>query len=134
MSKLNNKGQSLALFTIFVPVIIMVGTLVVDVSYAKYNNRKINSIAKEVLDYGLNHIDDNPCDEMVKLIYKNDESIDEYKIDINNAEKKINIVLSKSTKGFFGSIVGKEIYSEKCFYEGYFNGEEKIIEKKGLEK
>ena len=51
-----------------------------------------------------------------------------------HAEKKINIVLSKSTKGFFGSIVGKEIYSEKCFYEGYFNGEEKIIEKKGLEK
>lgn len=130
MSKLNNKGQSLALFTIFVPVIIMVGTLVIDVSYAKYNSRKINAIAKEVLDYGLTNINNNPYDEMVNLIYKNDENIDEYKIDIKDDEKKIDISLSKSAKGFFGSIVGKEIYTEKCSYTGYFKDEEKIIEKK----
>lgn len=130
MSKLNNKGQSLVLFTIFVPVIIMVGTLVIDVSYAKYNSRKINAIAKEVLDYGLTNIENNPYDEMVNLIYKNDENIDEYKIDIKEDEKKIDISLSKSAKGFFGSIVGKEIYTEKCSYTGYFKDEEKIIEKK----
>lgn len=130
MSKLNNKGQSLALFTIFVPVIIMVGTLVIDVSYAKYNSRKISAIAKEVLDYGLTNIENNPYDEMVNLIYKNDENIDEYKIDIKEDEKKIDISLSKSAKGFFGSIVGKEIYTEKCSYTGYFKDEEKIIEKK----
>ena len=88
MSKLNNKGQSLALFTIFVPVIIMVGTLVIDVSYAKYNSRKISAIAREVLDYGLTNIENNPYDEMVNLIYKNDENIDEYKIDIKEDEKK----------------------------------------------
>lgn len=130
MSKLNNKGQSLALFTIFVPVIIMVGTLVIDVSYAKYNSRKISAIAKEVLDYGLTNIENNPYDEMVNLIYKNDENIDEYKIDIKEDEKRIDISLSKSAKGFFGSIVGKEIYTEKCSYTGYFKDEEKIIEKK----
>ena len=130
MSKLNNKGQSLVLFTIFVPVIIMVGTLVIDVSYAKYNSRKISAIAREVLDYGLTNIENNPYDEMVNLIYKNDENIDEYKIDIKEDEKKIDISLSKSAKGFFGSIVGKEIYTEKCSYTGYFKDEEKIIEKK----
>ena len=36
MSRLNNKGQSLAIFVIFVPVFIMMGTYVVDVSFAKY--------------------------------------------------------------------------------------------------
>ena len=130
MSKLNNKGQSLVLFTVFVSVIIMVGTLVIDVSYAKYNSRKISAIAKEVLDYGLTNIENNPYDEMVNLIYKNDENIDEYKIDIKEDEKKIDISLSKSAKGFFGSIVGKEIYTEKCSYTGYFKVEKKIIEKK----
>ena len=130
MSKLNNKGQSLALFTIFVPVIIMVGTLVIDVSYAKYNSRKISAIAREVLDYGLTNIENNPYDEMVNLIYKNDENIDEYKIDIKEDEKKIDISLSKSAKGFFGSIVGKEIHTEKCSDTGYFKDEEEIIEKK----
>ena len=130
MNKLNNRGQSLALFIVFIPVIIMVGTLVVDISYAKYNNRKINSIAKEVLDYGLTNIDSNPYNDMIDLIYKNDENIDEYKIDIKVDEKQIDISLSKTIKGFFGSIVGKEIYIEKCSYTGYFKEQEKIIEKK----
>lgn len=129
MRMINNKGQSLVLFIVFVPIVIMMGTLIIDVSYAKYNNRKINSIAKLVLDYGLNNIDDNPYDEMVNLIYKNDETIDEYKIDINYETKKINIMLTKSTKGFFGSIVGKYIYNEKCVYVGYFNEDKKIFER-----
>lgn len=134
MNNLNNKGQSLALFIIFIPVIIMIGTLCIDVSYAKYNNRKINMIAKEIVDYGLRHIDDNPYDEMVKLIYQNDDDIDSYKIDINSENKTIDVSISKSTKGFFGSLVGKEIYNEECSYKGYYNEDNKIIEKKVLEK
>ena len=60
MSKLGNKGQSLAIFVIFIPVFIMIGTLVVDVCYAKYNARRLDNIAKEVLRYGLKHIEEEP--------------------------------------------------------------------------
>lgn len=129
MSRLNNKGQSLVLFIIFVPLVIIMGALIVDLSYAKYNSRKINLIAKLVLDYGLNNIENDPYNEMVNLIYKNDEDIDEYKIDIDSDNKKIDIMISKSTKSFFSSIIGKEIYAQKCIYAGYFNEEEKIIER-----
>ena len=53
MSRLNNKGQSLAIFVIFVPVFIMMGTYVVDVSFAKYNERRLDNLNKQVINYGL---------------------------------------------------------------------------------
>ena len=114
MNKLNNKGQSLAIFVIFVPVFIMIGTFVVDVSFAKYNERRLDNLNKQVINYGLKHIDEEPYDNMVDLIYQNDSDIDSYEININNETKEISVTLSKSTKGFFGSIVGKEIYNKKC--------------------
>lgn len=130
MSKLNNKGQSLAIFVIFVPVFIMIGTFVVDVSFAKYNERRLDNLNKQVINYGLKHIDEEPYDNMVDLIYQNDSDIDFYEININNETKEISVTLSKSTKGFFGSIVGKEIYNEKSSLKGYIKDDKKIIEKK----
>lgn len=130
MNKLNSKGQSLAIFVIFVPVFIMIGTLVVDVSFARYQSRRLDNISKVVLDYGLDNIDKEPYNNMVDLIYQNDDEIDSYSIDINAETKEINISISKSTKGFFGSIVGKEIYKEKSDFVGYFKYDKKIIEKK----
>lgn len=130
MNRLGNKGQSLAIFVIFVPVIIMVGVMVVDVTFARYNVRKLDNITKMVVRYGLEHIDGEPYNNMVDLIYQNDDEIDSYTIDINDENKTINISISKSTKGFFGSIVGKEIYKEKSNFTGYFKNDKKIIEKK----
>lgn len=130
MSRLNNKGQSLAIFVIFVPVFIMMGTYVVDVSFAKYNERRLDNLNKQVINYGLKHIDEEPYDNMIDLIYQNDSDIDFYEININNETKEISVTLSKSTKGFFGSIVGKEIYNEKSSLKGYIKDDKKIIEKK----
>ena len=129
MNRLNSKGQSLAIFVIFIPVFIMIGTLVVDVSFARYNVRKLDNINKLVINYGLEHIESDPYDNMVDLIYKNDSEVDNYEIKINLEEKKINVNISKSTKGFFGSIVGKEIYKEKSSFIGYIKDDKKIIEK-----
>ena len=129
MNRLNSKGQSLAIFVIFVPVFIMIGTLVVDVSFARYNVRKLDNINKLVINYGLEHIESDPYDTMVDLIYKNDSEVDDYEIKINLEEKKINVNISKSTKGFFGSIVVKEIYKEKSSFIGYIKDDKKIIEK-----
>ena len=129
MNRLNSKGQSLAIFVIFVPVFIMIGILVVDVSFARYNARRLDNINKLVINYGLEHIESDPYDTMVDLIYKNDSEVDDYEIKINLEEKKINVNISKSTKGFFGSIVGKEIYKEKSSFIGYIKDDKKIIEK-----
>lgn len=128
MSKLSNKGQSLALFIVFVPFFIMMGTFVVDMAYAKYNANKLDETTKMVLRYGLKHIEEDPYNDMVDLIYQNDTKIDNYDIKINTEEKTISIVIDKASRGFFGNIIGKEIYKEKCNYKGYFIEDKIIIE------
>lgn len=126
---MNNKGQSLAIFIIFVPVFIMIGVFVIDVYNAKLESRKLDDINKMVIKYGLDHIEEDPYDDMVNLIYKNDDEIDDYKIEINTEEQTIKIVIKKTTNGFFGRIIGKEIFTEESNYYGYIKNDKKIIEK-----
>lgn len=126
---MNNKGQSLAIFIIFVPVFIMIGVLVIDVYNAKLESRKLDDINKMVIKYGLDHIEEDPYNDMVNLIYKNDDEIDDYKIEINTEEQTIKIVIKKTTNGFFGRIIGKEIFTEESNYYGYIKNDKKIIEK-----
>ena len=128
MNRLSNKGQSLAMFIVFIPFFIMMGTFVVDMAYAKYNSNKLNETTKMVLRYGLNHIEEDPYDDMVDLLYQNDTKIDNYEIKINLEEKNINIDVERASRGFFGNIFGKDIYKEKSSYKGYINEEKIIIE------
>lgn len=128
MSRLSNKGQSLAMFIVFIPFFIMMGTFVVDMVYAKYNSNKLNETTKMVLRYGLNHIEEDPYNDMVDLLYQNDTKIDNYEIKIDLLEKNINITVERASYGFFGSLVGKEIYKEKSNYKGYKKEDKIIIE------
>lgn len=129
MSRLGNKGQALVIFVIFVPVFIIVGAFMVDLTFAQYNEREINDIAQIVIDYGLDHLDGEPYTNMVDLIYQNDDGVDDYSIEIDEENQRITLSISKSTKGFFGRIIGKEIYKESCSYVGYLKDDKKIIEK-----
>lgn len=128
MNRLSNKGQSLAIFVIFVPFFIMFGTFVVDLGFAKYNSGKLNELTKMIIRYGMNHIDEDPYHEMVDLIYQNDDEIDNYKIEIDPLNKVVKVSIDKATNGFFGSIIGREIYKEKSSYVGRIDNERIIIE------
>lgn len=128
MSRLSNKGQSLTLFVVFIPLIIMLGCLVIDLGFAKYNKNKLNELTKMVTSYGVKHIDEEPYNEMVDLLYQNDDSIDNYKIEVKPDEKIVSVSVDKATKGFFGKIINKEMYKEKSSYVGKIENEKIIIE------
>ncbi len=129
MIKLSNRGQSLALFVVFIPFFIMIGIFVVDASFAKYNANRLNEITKMVTRYGINHIDEDPYYEMVDLIYKNDDDIDRYDIKIDAENKTVSVTLNKATEGFFGKVINKEIYKERSSYVGTIKDEKIVIEK-----
>jgi hypothetical protein len=129
MIKLSNRGQSLALFVVFIPFFIMIGVFVVDASFAKYNANRLNEITKMVTRYGINHVDEDPYYEMVDLIYKNDDDIDSYDIKIDAENKMVSVTLDKATEGFFGKIINKEIYKERSSYVGTIKDEKIVIEK-----
>ena len=129
MIKLSNRGQSLALFVVFIPFFIMIGIFVVDASFAKYNANRLNEITKMVTRYGINLIDEYPYYEMVYLIYNNDDDIDSYDIKIDAENKTVSVTLNKATEGFFGKVINKEIYKERSSYVGTIKDEKIVIEK-----
>lgn len=129
MSRLSNKGQSLALFIVFVFFIILLGTYVIDISYAKYNKKRLDEITKMIIKYGLSNIEEDPFNDMVDLIYQNDSEIDNYNIQIDRENKIIKMSIDKSSPGLFGKITKKDIYNEKSSYQGYIKNEKMIIEK-----
>lgn len=128
MSRLSNKGQSLAIFIVFIPLFIMMGTFVVDMAYARYNANRLNETNKMIVRYGLKHIEENPFNDMVHLIYQNDSEIDNYDIKIDILNKTVSVSIDKASRGFFGSLIGKDIYKEKSSYIGYIKDEKIIID------
>ncbi len=127
MNKLSNHGQSLILFVVFIPFLIMLGVFVIDMGFAKYNVNKLNHLTKMVVRYGLEHIDEDPYYEMVDLIQKNDDDVDNYKIVVEPKEKMVSVSIDKTTKTFFGSIIGRKTLKEKSSYVGKIKDERVII-------
>ena len=64
---LNNKGQSLVLFIIIIPIILGIMAIVIDIGNIIYENQELDNINRIVLDYGLDSITDrNIIDNMKK--------------------------------------------------------------------
>ena len=97
---LNNKGQSLVIFVIVLPILLLFISYVFDVITINYEKNRLNNIAVQIKD-NVNTLTD---DEIVILVNKNDKKID---VDIKENEIK----LSKKIKGVFNKITKQEYYN-----------------------
>lgn len=97
---LNNKGQSLVIFVIVLPILLLFISYVFDVITINYERNRLNNIAVQIKD-NVNTLTD---DEIVILVNKNDKKID---VDIKENEIK----LSKKIKGVFNKIIKQEYYN-----------------------
>ena len=126
MNKLNNKGQSLVMFVVILPVIIMILIIVVDIGKMVNLKSELDNINYIAISYGLDNIsDDDIQDKIRKLIYKNKLGIDEVKIEINDGEVDITLVDG------IDLILLKEsnILRVRSSYRGIISDEKKIIER-----
>ena len=55
---MNNKGQTLVVFVLFLPVLVIVITMIINKSNMYYDKRNMENIAKEAINYGLSNIED----------------------------------------------------------------------------
>lgn len=125
---LNNKGQSLVLFVVVLPILLLIVILVIDVGKALVLKQELKSISNIVLDYGLDNLDnENIIDELNKLINLNNDEIDNVSIKIE--DDKIYIELKEKTNGIFSSIINISIFNINTSYVGYMKDENKIIER-----
>lgn len=92
---MNNKGQTLVVFVLFLPVLVIVITMIINKSNMYYDKRNMENIAKEAINYGLNNIEDENIEDKIKIfISKNIECEKEIKIE----DGEIRVTLIKKNK------------------------------------
>lgn len=125
MFGLNNKGQSLIMFIIIIPIFILIFTLIFDVGNAIYEKNRLSNTSYIVIDYGLDNISNISESELTHLVMKNVENLSYISIIVDN--ESIEIKLSKSIKGVIGRMFGFDLVEVNCYYVGnLINGEKRI--------
>lgn len=125
MFKLNNKGQSLVMFIIIIPIFLLIFTLVYDVGTAIYEKNKLSNTSYMVIDYGLDNISGVNEVELIELVQKNVDNLNYISVVIEN--NKIEVVLRKEIKGIIGKMFGFNLIEANSHYEGSIvNGEKRI--------
>lgn len=125
MFRLNNKGQSLVMFIIIIPIVILILTLVYDVGSAIYEKNRLSNTSYMVIDYGLDNINSVSESELIELALMNTNNLSYISIVIE--DKEIEIKLSKEIKGIVCKIFGFNLIEAYSEYKGTItNGEKKI--------
>lgn len=119
---MNNKGQTLVLFVLMLPIIIFIMLLVIDVSNMVITKQELNNINKMVLNYGLDIIEEENIENKLEDMINKNISTNEPTIKIDDGT--IEIDLKKEIKGI---ITKKKIYEVKSVYKGYIKEDEKVI-------
>lgn len=126
---MNNKGQTLVIFVLFIPIFALVLTMVINKSNMYYDKRNMENIIKEAINYGLNNIEDGDIENKINIfISKNIEC--EKEINIENDE--ITIELTKENETIkkilgYGNIKVKykgKIEENKKKVEAYYGNNE----------
>ncbi len=123
---MNNKGQSLVLFVLLIPVLFMLLYMVYEIGKMVKLNEEINNINYLTLEYILDApIDDSTSDKIEKMILKNKSDIS--KIDITIDSDKIYITLEDSINNIIFKNIG--IFKVKSEFVGYIEDGKKVIER-----
>ena len=126
MIKLNNKGQSLVMFILIIPVLVLIMILVIDIGNGILEKQRIDNINYLIVNYALDNIDDiNLENKLTNLITLNDKELSVINVKIEN--DIVNIELKKNIKGIFNKKL--KLVSVTSKYIGYIDDNKKIIER-----
>ena len=125
---MNNKGQTLVLFVILIPVLLLVFVCFYQIGSIGLDKRKIEDSIETALEYGADHIDSELLYvSMREIITESNNGVRDNNIDIDVLGDEITIVVKKKYKVAF--IVDEEkVYS----YTGKkVNDKVEIVENRG---
>lgn len=125
MFKLNNKGQSLVMFVIIIPIILLVLTLVYDVGISIYEKNRLSNTNYMVIDYGLDNMANVNESELIQLALKNTNNLSYISVVVE--DNYIEVKLSKEIRGIIGRLFGFDLIEANSHYKGsIINGEKRI--------
>lgn len=121
---LNNKGQSLVLFILMIPILLGVMALVIDVGNVFNKKNEMENAIEFVIDYGLQkELEEN---ELKKLLNYNLEDCENTLV---IEDGKIIVFSNTYVDGIFSNLLNIKGFSIESSYQGYLDGEKKKIEK-----
>lgn len=125
--KLNNKGQSLVIFILIIPIILLLFVLIYDVADAIYEKNRLSNTSYLAIEYALDNINSIDENSVVDYILKNSDNLNNISVIIEDG--KVDIELGKNIKGFFGKSFNFDLLEIKTKYSGTIVDEEKNIER-----
>lgn len=128
MMKLNNKGQTLVMFIVIIPILISIMVLVIDLGSAFAKKQELNNVNKLVIEYGLDNLEEENLEsDLTSYITMNAKDLSNVKVIVEN--NTINV----TTKAYIDGIISKALnidgFEIVSTYQGYLSGEEKRIER-----
>lgn len=122
MFKLNNKGQTLIMFILLIPFILVIMALVIDTSFVYKEKIKFQSVTKTIMKTTYENKDATDFNDKIINLYKKNG------IYTNNIVIKVNsdsVVIKNQAKvkSVFGNIIGIKNYEVKFLYKIYKENE-----------
>lgn len=125
---LNNKGQSLVMFVMILPILLMIIMMVIDIGKMVQRREELDSINYILVDYGLDNIEINNLeDKLREILDKNDKSIDIVKINIDKESLEIEVILRDEVDLLI--LKDNKLFRVKSDYIGRVVDNKKIIER-----
>ncbi len=127
MLKINNKGQSLVMFVLIIPIFLLILTLVYDVGNAIYEKDRLSNTNYLTIEYGLNNIDTVTENDLKNLIEKNTSNLKYIYVTIE--ENQIEIKMEKDAKSIIGKMFNFNLVKIISHYKGKIINNQKEIER-----
>lgn len=127
MLKINNKGQSLVMFVLIIPIFLLILTLVYDVGNAIYEKDRLSNTNYLTIEYGLNNIDTVTENDLKNLIEQNTSNLKYIYITIE--ENQIEIKMEKDAKSIIGKMFNFNLVKIISHYKGKIINNQKEIER-----
>lgn len=112
---MNNKGQTLVLFVLLLPILIIILSMIINYGMLSLEKKKIDENLNDIVLYGIKNKDNEELENNLnRLIVLNIEDI--YNKEIKITENEIEISIEKELNGLFnvGKNNSKYIYKVKC--------------------
>ena len=124
---MNNKGQTLVMFILLLPLFVLLFSFVINEGYVYIEKRSLTNNIKEAINYRfqLEETDEIISDKVYNYIYKNVEDISSLDIQLN--DNYIKITASISVKAELPMIIKKDSFTITVSYTGHISDEKVII-------
>lgn len=127
MLKINNKGQSLVMFVLIIPIFLLILTLIYDVGNAIYEKDRLSNTNYLTIEYGLNNIDTVTENDLKNLIEQNTSNLKYIYVTIE--ENQIEIKMEKDAKSIIGKMFNFNLVKIISHYKGKIINNQKEIER-----